>query len=190
MQLITPRLRLREFTEGDYAALRDMDSRDAFNTFEREFVSEADTREALHESISTQLEIPRTLFRLAITIPPSNFVKGVIKISSQNSRIREWEVGWAVHPDEWGKGYATEAARKVIDWAFRELNLHRVVAFCHVNNTASVRVMQKLGMQQDGRLRETRRLNGTWWDEFVYAILDKEWKSKDGQACESQSMRV
>jgi ribosomal-protein-alanine N-acetyltransferase len=42
-----------------------------------------------------------------------------------------------------------------------------------------VRVMEKLGMHCDGQLRETRWLNGRWWDEYVYAILDKEWNAKD-----------
>ena len=176
MELITPRLRIREFIESDYQALRDMDSRTEFNTYEREYASEAETRGSLDESISTQLKIPRTVYRLAITIPPVDTVKGVINISRQQEKIREWEVGWAVHPDEWNKGFATEAAWSVIDWAFREFNLHRVVAFCHADNAASVRVMEKLGMRCDGRLRETRWLNGAWWDECVYAVLEREWR--------------
>jgi ribosomal-protein-alanine N-acetyltransferase len=190
MELFTPRLRLREFTEHDYPALRDMDTRAEFNTYEREFVSEADTHNSLAESISTQLEIPRSVYRLAISIPPQDLVKGVIKISSHYAKIREWEVGWAVHPDEWRKGYATEAAWRLIDWAFRELSIHRMVAFCHADNVASVRVMEKLGMHQDGRLRETRWLNGVWWDEFVYAILENEWKRNADHACASLTMRV
>jgi len=176
MELKTPRLRIREFIETDYPALRDMDSRAEFNTYEREFVSEAQTRQSLDESISAQLEFPRTMYRMAISIPPSDTARGVINIRSNIAKIREWEVGWAVHPDEWGKGYATEAAWNMINWAFNEFNLHRVVAFCHTENDASVRVMEKLGMRRDGRLRETRWLNGQWWDEYVYAVLEKEWK--------------
>jgi RimJ/RimL family protein N-acetyltransferase len=175
MDMITPRLKLRDFVEGDYPALRDMDTRIEFNTYEREVVSEGDTQKSLEESITSQHEIPRTVFRLAITIPPKDTVIGIIKISRQQETIREWEVGWAVHPDEWGKGYATEAAWHLMDLGFKELNIHRVVAFCHVDNSASVRVMEKLGMHLDGRLRETRWLNGIWWDEYVYAILEREW---------------
>ncbi len=176
MELRTPRLRIREFIEGDYLALRDMDTKAEFNLYERELATEADTRQSLEESLTSQREIPRSTYRMAITIPPSDVVKGVINIHSQNARIREWEVGWAVHPDEWCKGYATEAARQVIGWAFLTLNIHRVVAFCHADNAASVKVMQKLGMKQDGRLRETRWLNGCWWDECVYAVLESEWR--------------
>jgi ribosomal-protein-alanine N-acetyltransferase len=177
MELITPRLRLREFAETDYPAMRDMDARPEFNTYEREFASEEETRKSLEEAISSQHDHPRTVYRLAIIIPPEEIVRGVLKISRQWEAIREWEVGWAVHPDKWGKGYATEAAWHVIDWGFRELNIHRVVAFCNASNAASVRVMEKLGMHQDGRLRETRWLNGQWLDEFVYTVLEREWKN-------------
>lgn len=189
MELITPRLRIREFVESDYPALREMDMRAEFNTYERDFASEADTRAALNESLSTQLEIPRTVYRLAITIPPEDTVKGVIKISRQQEKIREWEVGWAVHPDKWGHGYATEAAWYVIEWAFGELNLHRVVADCHVCNAASVRVMEKLGMKLEGRMRDVRWLNGMWWDECVYAILERDWKQiQNGKALKTSQV--
>ncbi len=179
MHIVTPRLRIREFVEGDFPALREMDMRAEFNAYERDYVTEADTRASLDESISTQLEIPRTVYRMALTILPDDTVKGVIKISKQQEKIREWEAGWAVHPDDWGKGYATEAAWHVIDWAFRELNLHRLVAYCHVDNSSSVRVMEKLGMKIEGRIRQVRWLNGRWWDEYVFAVLDSEWKNNN-----------
>jgi RimJ/RimL family protein N-acetyltransferase len=178
MELLTPRLRLREFVEQDFVDLRDMDSRAEMHTYEREMPDTDETRRSLETYIHDQCEAPRTTYRLAITILPENNVRGVMKLSRQWEAIREWEVGWAIHPDEWGKGYATEAASYVMDWGFRELNIHRIVAFCHTSNSASVRVMEKLGMHQDGMLRQTRWLHGEWWDEYVYAILDKDWESK------------
>ncbi len=180
VELITPRLRLREFSETDFQAFREMDSQAEMHTFERELPGEADTRESLESFLHDPLELPRSTYRLAITILPQVIVKGIVKLSRQWEAIREWEVGWAVHPDEWGKGYATEAAWHIMDWGFGELNIHRIVAFCHASNSASVQVMEKLGMQQDGKLRETRWLHGEWWDEYVYAILDKDWKDRKG----------
>lgn len=176
MELITARLKLREFSEMDFTALREIDSRAEMHTFEREQPGIGETRQSLETYLNEAMEFPRTTYRLAITIQPNDTVRGVFKLARQWEAIREWEVGWAIHPDEWGKGYATEAARQMMDWGFRELNIHRIVAFCHVSNSASVRVMEKLGMRQDGVLRETRWLHGEWWDEYVYAILDKEWK--------------
>jgi RimJ/RimL family protein N-acetyltransferase len=162
--------------EGDYQALRDLDSRPEMHTYERDVPGEPETLKSLDEFIKNQQEKPRTTFKFAITIPPHETIRGILKLSQQWEAVHEWEVGWAVHPDEWGKGYAGEAARQAMDWAFKHLNVHRIVAFCHAGNSASVRVMEKLGMHQDGRLRETRWLNGRWWDEFVYSILEREWK--------------
>jgi RimJ/RimL family protein N-acetyltransferase len=176
MELIAQRVKLREFVPEDFIDLREMDLLPELHTFEREMPSEAETQKSLNESISSQSELPRTNYRLAITIPPKNRVMGILKFARQWEAIREWEIGWAIHPAEWGKGYATEAARCVIDWAFEGLNVHRIVAYCHALNTASVRVMEKLGMRQDGKLRSTRWMNGEWWDEYVYAILDRDWK--------------
>ena len=179
MELSTPRLRLREFNEADYPALRDMDSHAEMHTFERVPPSESETNETLARAMKNQIENPRTTYKFAVTIPPDNSVRGLIKITREWEAIRQWEVGWAIHPQEWGKGYATEAAWFVIDWAFSEFMVHRVVAYCHVSNQASVRVMEKLGMQQEGMLRETRWLNNQWWDEYVYAVLEKEWRKKN-----------
>jgi RimJ/RimL family protein N-acetyltransferase len=179
MELYTPRLRLRDFVEADLSALREMDLKADMHTFERELPGADDTRQALTTYLNEAMEVPRTTYRMAITIRPEDTVRGIVKLARQWEAIREWEVGWAVHPDEWGKGYATEAARYVLDWGFKHLNIHRIVAFCHTSNSASVRVMQKLGMHQDGMLRQTRWLHGEWWDEYIYAILEKDWENKE-----------
>ncbi len=181
MELITPRLKLREFFETDFASLRELEAQPEMHTYEKELPGADETRRTLDSYIREQAEQPRTGYRLAITVPPDTAIRGIVKLSRQWELIREWEVGWAVHPGEWGKGYATEAARTIMEWGFRQLDIHRIVAFCHVDNTASIRVMEKLGMHQDGRLRETRWLNGEWWDEYVYSILEKEWNIEQEQ---------
>jgi ribosomal-protein-alanine N-acetyltransferase len=176
MELHTPRLQLREFIRADYPAFRDMDSRVEMHTFERVPPSEIETRETLENAIINQEDVSRTTYKLAIIIPPGNSVRGLIKLTREWEAIRQWEVSWAVHPLEWGNGYATEAAWYAMDWAFRELMAHRIVAYCHTDNLASVRVMEKLGMHREGRLRETRWLNTQWCDEYIYSVLEKEWK--------------
>jgi len=177
MELITPRLQLRDFGEVDIQALLDMDAKPEMHKYERDHPSVEDTRNKLESYLKDQLETPRKSFILGVTIPPKDEIRGIVKLSRQWEAIREWEAGWGVHPDEWGKGYATEAAWYLMNWGFRELNIHRIVAYCHADNAASIRVMKKLGMHQDGRLRETRWLNGEWWDEYVYAVLEREWRN-------------
>jgi len=175
MELITSRLILRDFQESDFPELLAIESLPETHYFEGPIPTEAGTRAKWEKNLQRAKEIPRTHFRLAICLPTGEII-GRLGLGLQNESIREWEIGWTILPQEWGNEYATEAARRLLDYAFHELDVHRVVAFCHASNTASECVMRKLGMKQDGRLRETRWWNDGWADELVYSILEWEWK--------------
>ncbi len=88
------------------------------------------------------------------------------------------ELGYWIGVEYWNRGYATEAAAAIIDYGFRELELHRVDAGHFSRNPGSGRVMQKVGMKYEGRFRESTKK----WDEFVdvdfYAILRSEWTAQ------------
>jgi RimJ/RimL family protein N-acetyltransferase len=89
---------------------------------------------------------------------------------------RTYEIGWVFHSGYQGRGYATEAALALLDYGFRELGLHRIIATCQPENPASYRVMEKIGMRREGHFRKCiYRPDGTWWDEYFYAILAEEW---------------
>lgn len=175
MELFTPRLILREFRESDFAIFRELETHPETYRFESAHPDDAQIRAYLEKAQADGLQTPRTRYRLAVTICPADEVRGRVTLALMNDSIREWEIGWAIHPDEWGKGFAVEAAQRLLEFAFADLGAHRVVAFSHAQNTASLRVMQKLGMQQDGLLRETRPWRGVWSDEVVFAILEREW---------------
>jgi RimJ/RimL family protein N-acetyltransferase len=85
------------------------------------------------------------------------------------------EIGWAIAAAHQGRGYATEAARAMIDYAFGTLACHRVVATCQPENVASWRVMEKLGMRREAHFRRgLYQATGEWWDEYFYALLADE----------------
>ena len=176
MHLLTPRLLLREFLPTDYDALHEIKSEAEAVRFEHAPFSPERTREYLQMAMQDGETDPRIHYRLALTIPPEDTLRGWIALTLNNPRIHEWEMGWTVHPKEWGKGYATEAARAVMHFAFTELGAHRIVAFCHAKNLPSTRVMEKLGMQREGHLRRVRWLNDAWCDELLFAILEQEFK--------------
>jgi [ribosomal protein S5]-alanine N-acetyltransferase len=93
---------------------------------------------------------------------------------------RTYEIGWVFHPAYHGKGYATEAARALLKYAFEVLDCHRVIATCQPENPASFRVMEKIGMRREGHFRKCIfRGENIWWDEYFYAILEEEWKHID-----------
>ena len=87
-----------------------------------------------------------------------------------------YEIGWVFDPANQGHGYATEAARALLQYGFEALRLHRIIATCQPENVASYRVMEKLGMRREAHFRRCiRRPNNAWWDEYFYALLEEEW---------------
>lgn len=81
------------------------------------------------------------------------------------------EIGYWIGVPFWGQGFATEAARAVLDYGFAHLNLHRVFAFHLHSNAASGRVLQKIGMRYEGRLRDHIFKWGKFYDGEAYGIL-------------------
>ena len=92
-----------------------------------------------------------------------------------NAKYRTREIGWVFAPEVHGQGYATEAARAVLQLAFGELGLHRVIATCDPRNDASYRVMERLGMRREAHFVRDVQIRGEWCDEYFYAILEEEW---------------
>lgn len=92
-----------------------------------------------------------------------------------------YEIGWICHPAYQRRGYVTEAARAMVGYGFKTMDLHRIIATCQPENPASYRVMEKLGMRREGWFRQCiARPNGVWWDELFYAILRDEWSVAGG----------
>jgi len=173
MELRTERLLLREMRPDDLEAFLEMDAHPQSRTYETPR-DEAAIRKVMERTMAGAAETPRRTYWFVVTIPPSDRMRGRAGVALSHPEYREWEIGWQMHVEEWGKGYATEAGRELLRLAFHELNAHRVVAFCHAQNRPSERVMQKLGMQQEGRTRETFWWRDHWVDELMYAILERE----------------
>lgn len=86
------------------------------------------------------------------------------------------ELGWVLHPDHAGNGYATEAVRELIRLCFEDLDLRRVTANCFADNVASWKMMERLGMRRETyTVRDSLHRSGTWLDGMGYALLAEEW---------------
>lgn len=85
------------------------------------------------------------------------------------------EIGFVFDPTQQGHGYATEAGRVLLRIAFEELGLHRVIGRTEARNTASARVLEKLGMRREAHLIENELVKDEWQSELIFAILDREW---------------
>ena len=86
----------------------------------------------------------------------------------------EWEIGWHFLSEHWGRGFATEAAKAVIKYAFENFKIHRLIALCCAENKPSVALAERVGMLKDGRMRENKLINGIYYDEYVFSVLKHE----------------
>lgn len=114
---------------------------------------------------------PRTEYYLAVT--DEDGLVGFARLGL--SGVKAAKLGYAIRADRWGKGFASDAARRIISFAFEELDLHRVSAAIGPDNSASIAVVRKLGMQEEGRIRDHVFTNGAWRDSVLFSVLRQEW---------------
>ena len=96
---------------------------------------------------------------------------------AEQARGVQAELGWVLHPDHAGHGYATEAVRELIRLCFEDLGLRRVTANCFAANVTSRRLMERLGMRREVHtVRESLHRSGDWLDGMGYALLAEEWR--------------
>lgn len=86
------------------------------------------------------------------------------------------EIGYTLHPDYWGRGYVPEAARALIDLAFKDLGLHKIELTCFGYNLQSKRVAEKLGFTLEARIRDRKDVQGNRCDSLIYGLLKSEWE--------------
>jgi ribosomal-protein-alanine N-acetyltransferase len=179
MILTTKRLVLREFEEQDWLAVLAYQSDPRYlryNPWTQR--TELDVRAFVRMFIAQREEETRTKFQLAITLAPNGPLIGNCGIRMKTRDAREADIGYELDPRYWGHGYATEAATRLLALGFRDMGLHRIWAWCLSENVASAHVLEKIGMRQEGRLREHEWLKGHWRDTLLYAILEHEWRNQ------------
>jgi RimJ/RimL family protein N-acetyltransferase len=177
--LATARLLLRPYTPADLEALYAIQSRpDVTRYLYWEPRSRQEVRDVLAaRSRRTTLEDEGETLVLAAVLRSTGDLIGDVNLVWRSRQHRQGEIGFVLHPDYHGQGYALEAAREMLRLGFAELGLHRIIGRCDGRNTASARLMERLGMRREAYFRENEFVKGEWTDECVYALLATEWES-------------
>ena len=172
----TPRLYLREFHPTDeddvhaYASDPDVVRLMIWGPNTPEL-----TRAFLARTLAEQKEWPRNSVGLAIELKEERRVIGSIGLRIKDEPNRTADIGYVLARRYWGRGYMSEAARAILDAAFRRAGLHRVWATCDTRNGASYRVMEKIGMRREAHFLQNALEKNEWRDSYLYAILAEEW---------------
>ncbi|MEL7064076.1 MAG: GNAT family protein [Bacteroidota bacterium] len=104
-------------------------------------------------------------------------VIGTIGCADAAKEHKRMEMGLAISEAHWGKGIATEASKRMIDYAFSNFDLERMQYRCVPENEASLQLAKKLGFQYEGRLRHVAWSNGRHWDIIYLSMLRGEWEA-------------
>jgi RimJ/RimL family protein N-acetyltransferase len=174
----TGRLRLRPFVPEDVAAMHAIQSRDDVSRWQYwQPRSEAEVREVVEKEIARARGGAESGLTLAIELADGGEAIGHVVLFVGPPEHRQGEIGFIVHPDHQGRGYATEAAQAMLALAFGAYGLHRAYGRLEARNTASARVLERLGMRREGHLVENEWVKGEWQSEVIYGLLAREWRA-------------
>ena len=178
--LRTARLTLRPYVADDLDALYDIQSRPEVTRYLLYDVRDRDqVRGILQQRI--QADGPeRDAVDLAVVLPDTGALIGDVVLFLRSKEHRQGEIGYLFHPDYGGRGYATEAASMLLRLGFEDYGLHRIIGRIDARNTASARVLERLGMRREAHFVQNEIVKGEWSDEVVYAMLEDEWRSRPG----------
>jgi RimJ/RimL family protein N-acetyltransferase len=176
----TDRLLLRAFRRGDVDAVF------AYRQLEdvaRFLYDPPMTRESCAEIVQariTQLAFAQDGDRMVLAVErkADPGVIGEISLTLRDFEAGQGEAGYILSPYFQRRGYATEAVRVLLRIGFRDLDLHRIYARCDSRNVASWRLMERLGMRREAHFREHKLIKGSLDEEYVYAVLAREWAER------------
>ncbi len=173
----TARLDLRPLTAGDIDALLTYRGREDVCRY---LPWPPMTREVLQARLAgelsrTEITAQGQALTLGVWSRETGRLLGDVVLFFHNVEHRAGEVGYVLHPDAHGQGYAAEASAAMLGLAFDRLGLHRVIARVDGRNDASARVAGRLGMRQEAHFVRNEMFKGEWSDELVFAMLDEEW---------------
>lgn len=170
MNIETNRLRIRKFELNDVQAVLEYTADYQVMKYIPEGVfTEEDALNFVKANMGAKAE------KFAVVLKDENTLIGHL-VFHKFFGDHSYEIGWVFNPRYQNKGYASEAAKSVLKYGFEELKLHRIIATCQPENTASYRVMEKIGMRREGYFKKCIPHGDGWWDEYYYAILEEEWK--------------
>ncbi|NRF89835.1 GNAT family N-acetyltransferase [Paenibacillus frigoriresistens] len=174
--LIGGSIYLREFIFSDWIDVQKYASQEIACRFQPWGPNnEEQTQMFVNQVLEDYKKIPRTRYVFAIIEQRTEKLIGAGEFNIRDTTNKNGEIAYIVHPDYWGKGIATEVARLLINYGFAEFNLHRIYATCDPRNLGSAKVLEKVGMTQEGKLRDTLLIKDGWRDSLVFGILEHEW---------------
>jgi len=176
----TPRLTLRRFELGDLDDLALILANEDVNRYLYSAPRDrAEALEVLQRSLAPRDEkVDDNVLHVAVELRDTNRVIGDFMLRWHDNEHLQGEIGGSLHPDFHGQSFAGEIYEELLTIAFTQYGLRRVVGRCDARNVASVRSLEKVGLQQEAHFIENEFVKGEWTDEIVLAIRKSVWERR------------
>jgi RimJ/RimL family protein N-acetyltransferase len=170
------RLILRRFRDSDLASFMAYRNDPEVARYQSwESLVEQDARTFIREMESAQPGVTGEWFQFAIESKETDWLVGDCALQVDGQEPYRAEIGFTLAREHQGKGFASEAVSRLLDYAFEELSLHRIVAIADCRNEPSWTLLERVGLRREGHFLENVWFKGGWSDEYLYAILKDEW---------------
>ena len=135
------------------------------------------TEKYITELLAKCLETPRRCYEMAVILAETNTFIGVVSLDIEHPYLKDARacLDYYFLPEYWGKGYATEANKALIKFAFETLEVNKITSGTLKCNIGSEAVMKKCGMTQEAELKQHTQFNDEWVNRVEYAILKCEY---------------
>jgi RimJ/RimL family protein N-acetyltransferase len=174
IRIETGRLLLRRYEPDELAALHGLRSREEVV---RWLYEPAATMEESRARLARRIGDTRFALSgdaIGLAVVHDGAIVGDVSFFLTSAEHRQGEIGFIVHPDHQGHGFASEAARALVELGFGTFGLHRIVGRAEARNVASARVLEKAGMRLEAHLVENELVKGEWQSELVYAVRQSQ----------------
>jgi RimJ/RimL family protein N-acetyltransferase len=176
----TSRLTLRQYEASDLDGLTSLYSRQDVNRY---LYSEPKNKDQMRSVLEAKLNRPREIIDknvmpVAVVLRDTNRLVGDFMLRWTADQHRQGEIGGSLHPDFQGQGLAVETYAELLEIGFSDFNLHRIFGRCDGRNSASIRALEKVGLQREAHLIENEFVKGEWTDEVVLAIRRNQWLAR------------
>ncbi|MGW3345546.1 GNAT family N-acetyltransferase [Nonomuraea rubra] len=173
------RLGLRDVTEADVSALHTLYSHPA--AVQHAPFAPRSPREVaalVEEAMEAAAAEPRRLYVLAVVDADRRDVIGVARLRIEAELPHSAEIGFGLHPDQWGRGIGTDLVRLLLAFGFKQLGLHRIWGARSPANLPAQLAMLTAGMVEEGRIRHHLHTPNGWRDSIVHSAIEDEWTER------------
>lgn len=172
----TERTILREYQSSDFDVLHELVQEPDIYRYQAWGPNDRQaTRDFIAHTIDCQTNEPRYFFEVIVLSKETEEVLGTIGIRMKDPVSKTGDIGYWIRKDQWGKGYGTEIAKRIIQFGFEELGFHRIWAMADLENTGSQKVLLKAGMKHEGTMRDEKIIRGEYRSSCYFAILQEDY---------------